>query len=119
MESFSSSLEQSPQLKGIVAMVEQTCNKLMQAMSWSFDTLAQYGTQTIQWVSRGVQSLFVDVIVRLLHQLSILIKELYQDWSTYAQETIEYYRQTLQGLSQKHNFFNRHFAWRIDEIFQY
>ena len=119
MENLSRDLEHSPALSKIVDMLHQTCDKLVQAISWSFDTLTHYGTQAIQGVSRGVQTLFVDVVVRLLNKIAILVKELYQDWSAYAQQTIDYYRHNLELLGQKSNFFQQHFAWRVEEIFQH
>ena len=76
MNTLSSGTESSNKLSALIDAISTACSELAEAFTLTFEKVSEYSMRTAQGVFVGVKSLFVDVIVIKLRQISTLIHEL-------------------------------------------
>lgn len=121
-------ISSSPEVSNQVSLVVDKLNKLRDDLinvfeNFSFDKVTEYGMKTIQGVFTWVKSLFVDVIIIKLNQVSVLVKELKNIWlrdglqTSHINSLIELQKAQMTIKMDRHSFFRENFSRRVTEIF--
>lgn len=117
MNTLNTASESANKVSTLKEQFIQVCADLVDALVMSFDKISEYGAKTLRGVAQGVKTLFVDVIVIKLNQISALVKELKKESQEDAQTLIAYQKNEMLNKLSSHTFFRENFAWRVNEIF--
>lgn len=117
MNTLNTVSESSNKVSAIVDKLNQACADLVDALVMTFDKISEYGVKTVQGVLYGVKSLFVDVIVVKLNQISTLIRELKKESHEDATRLIQFQKNEIMNRLSTHTFFRENFTRRVNEIF--
>lgn len=118
MNTLNTVSESSNSVSALMDKLAQACTELVDALVMTFDKMSEYGVKTVQGVVAGVKSLFVDVIITKLNQISLLVKEIkQQSLSEDAHKIIQFQKNEMLARLSSHTFFRENFARRVNEIF--
>lgn len=109
--------ESSNTVTVLMDKLNQACADLVDALVMVFDKISEYGVKTVQGVISWAKSLFADVIVIKLNQISALIKELKKESHEDAARLIQFQKNEILNRLSTHTFFRENFARRVNEIF--
>ncbi|AKH32651.1 hypothetical protein XF24_00295 [candidate division SR1 bacterium Aalborg_AAW-1] len=117
MNTLNTVSESSNTVTVLMDKLNQACADLVDALVMVFDKISEYGVKTVQGVMSGAKSLFADVIVIKLNQISALIKELKKESHEDAARLIQFQKNEILNRFSTHAFFRENFARRVNEIF--